>query len=171
MFREILLLRDKSEVVEVCNKSINLTFEGTPGADCKWLHYFGTGQESCCYISEERRGLSLACSHHNNSPDCRSQANASLPKVNLFENGKKCRIVVKTPSVQDIGRYEGYMPHKNLTRSIDHHDICVNNYHLSADTTYHLSLYWFLFLFIFAAVVLFIVTLIKWKCSHCCRRS
>ena len=172
MFREILLVSGKSEVVEVCKKSINLTFEGTPGEECKWLHFRKGQDQPCCCYPLSRGGLEQACKNFTNSPEFKSKANASqVPEINSFK--KNCTIIIKNPSSQDFGRYEGYMPHKKLTisASIDYQDICVHTYHLSADNTYNLSAYWFLFLFIFAAVVPFIVTLIKWKCSHCCRRS
>jgi len=162
---KIVLVNNKLEVVEVCNKPIKLTFEGTGGSQCKWLHY-GTWQDKPCCYHDPREGLAgkTVCSLNVASPDdkhaCRagSKKNLVLPKVTLV--GNNCTISIRHPKPQDVGRYEGYMPHKSkhpkLSKSIQYHDIC--------DYTYHLSCYWFLYLFIFCAgVLLTVVVLVKCK--------
>ena len=120
-----MLVLGKWEVVEICNKSIELTFKGKPGERCKWLQYKTSQEKPCCYHNRSG-GLGInVCPDNPENRACRSQENPALPTVLQSHN---CTISIKDPRIQDVGRYEGYMPHrsKNSKFSVDihYHDIC-----------------------------------------------
>ena len=164
VYRKIVLVHGKSEMVEICNKSIEHTFKGSPGARCKWLHYRTLQDKPCCY-HDRSGGLGInVCPDNLDRLACRSEENPALPTVLQSDN---CTISIKDPRVLDLGLYEGFMPHHtskvaNFSVVIHYHDIC--DLAPIPDNTHHLSSYWLLFLFIFAAVVLSTVLLVYSKC-------
>ena len=101
-----------------CKTPINLTFRGVKGTQCKWFHYVPGQEKPCCY-AESRFGESndvcprrshLAAADQEN---CRGGSRSKAPKPKVEMDGDRCTLSIEDPNAQDVGRYDGFMPHNS----------------------------------------------------------
>ena len=119
----------KTEVHIECKKPINLTFEGKKGTRCKWLHYKAGQEKPCCYVKGK---IAVdVCSHDLATADqknCRGGSNSTAIRPIVEMAGVDCTFTIENPNPEDVGYYEGFMPHKSeeyhTRQYVDFDQIC-----------------------------------------------
>jgi len=120
--RTILWVCNDSELTVRC-KPINLAFKGEAGKKCVWFHYRSDQEKPCCY-AERKLALYDVCSSHSTSPrdqeNCRGGSRSKHTKPKVEFDGESCTLSIEDPDAQDVGYYEGSMPHdsKDLGRIV-----------------------------------------------------